>query len=312
MPVTVGRFLQSCADPLHLRLASGASGLYREISDRRVQKTGLGITGEVDSTHPGKIQILGETEVTYFGNQSPDRQAQIADLFFSRPMACAIAGGSLPLPAPLVETAERRGVPLLVSDLSTSDLIHEVLRDLERMFTETVTVYGVLMEILGVGVALLGKSGVGKSECALDLIIRGHRFVSDDVIHLEKRGPETILGSGDDMTRYHMEIRGLGIINIRDLFGPTAIVDQKKVEMVIQIEEWDAGKEYDRLGLEDRRTDFLEVSLPTFLIPVSPGRNLATIVEVAVRNYLLKRRGVFSAADLVERQGKLTRGREPE
>ena len=312
MPVTVDRFLKSCADLLRLQLASGASGLSREISDRRVQKTGLGITGEVDSIHPGKIQILGETEVTYFRNQSPDRQARIADLFFSRPMPCAIAGASLPLPALLVETAERRGVPLLVSDLSTSDLIHEVLRNLERMFTETVTVYGVLMEILGVGVALLGKSGVGKSECALDLILRGHRFVSDDVIHLEKRGPETILGAGDDMTRYYMEIRGLGIINIRDLFGPTAIVDQKKVEMVIQIEEWDAGKEYDRLGLEDRRTDLLEVSLPTFLIPVSPGRNLATIVEVAVRNYLLKRRGVFSAADLVERQGKLARGSEPE
>ncbi len=312
MPVTVGRFLKSCAGLLRLRLASGASGLSREISDRRVQKTGLGITGEVDSTHPGKIQILGKTEVIYFRNQSPDRQTRIADLFFSRPMACAIAGASLPLPAPLVETAERRGVPLLVSDLSTSDLIHEVLRALERLFAETGTVYGVLMEILGVGVALLGKSGVGKSECALDLILRGHRFVSDDVIHLEKRGPETILGAGDDMTRYHMEIRGLGIINIRDLFGPTAIVDRKKVEMVIQIEEWDAGKEYDRIGLEDRRTDFLAVSLPTFLIPVSPGRNLATIVEVAVRNYLLKRRGVFSAADLVERQGKLVRGREPE
>lgn len=312
MPVTVDRFLKSCADLLRLRLASGASGLSREISDRRVQKTGLGITGEVDSIHPGKIQILGETEVTYFHNQSPDRQARIADLFFSRPMPCAIAGASLPLPAPLVETAERRGVPLLVSDLSTSDLIYELLRDLERMFTETVTIHGVLMEILGVGVALLGRSGVGKSECALDLILRGHRFVSDDVIHLEKRGPETILGTGDDMTRYHMEIRGLGIINVRDLFGPTAIVDQKKMEMVIQIEEWDAGREYDRLGLEDRRTVFLEVSLPTFLIPVSSGRNLATIVEVAVRNYLLKRRGVFSAADLVARQGKLARGSEPE
>jgi len=312
VPVTVDRFLKSCAGLLRLRLASGAGGLSREISDRTVQKTGLGITGEVDSVHPGKIQILGETEVTYFHNQSPDRQARIADLFFSRPMPCAIAGASLPLPALLVETAERRGVPLLVSDFSTSDLIHELLRNLERMFTETVTIHGVLMEILGVGVALLGKSGVGKSECALDLILRGHRFVSDDVIHLEKRGPETILGAGDDMTRYHMEIRGLGIINVRDLFGPTAIVDQKKVGMVIQIEEWDAEKEYDRLGLEDQRTVFLEVSLPTFLIPVSPGRNLATIVEVAVRNYLLKRRGVFSAADLVARQGKRARGSEPE
>ncbi len=311
MPVTVGRFLESCAEILRLRLASGSNGLSREITDRRVQKTGLGITGEVDSLHPGAIQILGETEVAYFGNQSPDRQARIADLFFSRPMPCALAGGALPLPPLLMEAAGRRGVPLLASDLATSDLIPGVIRELERMFAETTTVHGVLMEILGVGVVLLGKSGVGKSECALDLILRGHRFVTDDVIHLEKRGPETILGTGEDMTRYHMEIRGLGIINIRDLFGPTAIVDRKKVEMIVQIEGWDAGKEYDRLGLADRRTEILGVGLPTCLIPVSPGRNLATIVEVAVRNHLLKGRGVFSAADLVERQGKRARGSDP-
>ena len=312
MPVPVDRFLESCADPLRLRLLSGTGGLSREITDKSVQKTGLGITGEVDSTHPGKIQILGETEITYFRNQPLARQSQIADLFFSRPMACAIAGGGLRPPSRMVETAERRGVPLLVSDLATADLIHEVLRNLERMFAEAATIHGVLMEILGVGVALLGKSGVGKSECALDLILRGHRFVSDDVIHLEKRGPETVLGTGDDVTRHHMEIRGLGIINIRDLFGPTAIVDRKKVEMVIRIEDWNADKDYDRLGLEDLRTDLLGVGLPTVLIPVSPARNLASIVEVAVRNYLLKRQGVFSAAELVERQSKLAEEGKPE
>ncbi len=313
MPVTVDRFLKSCAEPLRLRLVSGAEGLSREITDKMVQKTGLGITGEVDSTHPGKIQILGDTEITYFRNQSPPRQARIVDLFFSQPMACAIAGGSsLPLPSLMVETAERRKVPLLVSDHDTPDLIREVLRHLERMFVETATIHGVLLDIMGVGVALLGKSGVGKSECALDLILRGHRFVCDDVIYLEKRGPETLLGEGEDMTRHHMEIRGLGIVNIRDLFGPTAILDRKKVEMVIQIEEWNAGKEYDRLGLLDHRTEFLGVSLPTYLIPVSPGRNLATIAEVAVRNYLLRRGGIFSAAELVERQGKLTKGGDPE
>jgi len=312
VPVTVDRFLKFCADPLRVRLASGAEGLSREITERNVQKTGLGITGEVDSTHPGKIQILGETEITYFRNQPPDRQARMADLLFSRPMPCAIAGASLPLPSLMVETAERRGIPLLVSDLTTADLIHEVLRNLERMFAETSTIHGVLMDIQGVGVAILGKSGIGKSECALDLILRGHRFVSDDVIHLEKRGPETILGTGDDITRYHMEIRGLGIINIRDLFGPAATVDQKKVDLVIRIEEWNAEKEYDRLGLEDRRTNLLEVNLPTYLIPVSPGRNLATIVEVAVRNHLLMRQGVFSAAELVERQAKLVKGGQPE
>ncbi|HEU5361053.1 MAG TPA: HPr(Ser) kinase/phosphatase [Candidatus Deferrimicrobiaceae bacterium] len=312
MPVTVDRFLKSCADPLRLHLAAGTGGLSREITDRKVQKTGLGITGEVDSTHPGKIQILGETEITYFRSQPDARQTQIADHFFSRPMACAIAGGSLQLPPRMVETAERRGVPLLVSELTTSDLIHEVLRNLEQMFAETTMIHGVLVEILGVGVVLLGKSGIGKSECALDLILRGHRFVADDIIYLEKWGPETVLGTGEEMTRHHMEIRGLGIINIRDLFGPTAIVDRKKVEMIIQIEEWDANKEYDRLGLEERRSDLLGVSLSTVLIPVSPGRNLATIVEVAVRNYLLKTRGIFTAAELVERQSKRSEGEKRE
>jgi HPr kinase/phosphorylase len=312
VPVLVDRFLESCAEPLRLRLLSGAAGLSREITDKTVQKAGLGITGEVDSTHPGKIQILGETEITYFRIQPDARQAQIADLFFSRPMSCAIAGGGLPLPPRMVETAERKGVPLILSDLPTSDLIREILRSLERMFAETATIHGVLMEILGVGVALLGKSGIGKSECALDLILRGHRFVTDDVIHLEKRGPETVLGTGEDVTRHHMEIRGLGIINIQELFGPTAIVDRKKVEMVIRIEEWNPANDYDRLGLDDLRTDFLGVRLPTILLPVSPGRNLATIVEVAVRNYLLKSRGLFSAAQLVARQSRLAEGRKPE
>ncbi len=312
MPVTVDRFLKFCSGALRLRPCSGTGGLSREITGRRVQKVGLGITGEVDSTHPGLIQILGETEIVYFRSQPPDRQARIADLFFSRAIPCAIAGAGLSLPSLMAETAERRGIPLLVSDLPTSELIPEILRQLERIFSEATTIHGVLMEVLGMGVVLLGKSGVGKSECALDLLIRGHRFVSDDVIHLEKRGSETVLGTGADMTRYHMEIRGLGIINIRDLFGPMAIVDRKKVEMVVRIEEWNPEKEYDRLGLEDLRTDLLGVSLPTVLIPVSPGRNLATIVEVAVRNYLLKRQGVFSSTDLLERQAKAVEGGTPE
>ncbi|OGP34328.1 MAG: hypothetical protein A2X88_10350 [Deltaproteobacteria bacterium GWC2_65_14] len=173
------------------------------------------------------------------------------------------------------------------------------------------TIHGVLVEVLGVGVLLLGPSGVGKSECALDLILRGHRLVSDDVIHLERRGAETVLGAGDELTRHHMEIRGLGIINIRDLFGLMAAVDRKKVELVIRIEEWDSKKEYDRLGVDDSRFEILGVSLPTLLIPVSPGRNLATIVEVSVRNHLLKTQGVFSARGLVERQGRRAGGGGP-
>jgi HPr kinase/phosphorylase len=169
--------------------------------------------------------------------------------------------------------------------------------------SETTTIHGVLMDVIGVGVILMGPSGVGKSECALDLVLRGHRFIADDVVRVEKFGPETIVGGqGDDLTEYHMEIRGLGIINIRDLFGLTATSQKKKLGLVIRIEEWDPSKEYDRLGLQNDTFGILGVFLPSLLIPVSPGRNLAAIVEVAVRNHLLKLLGVHSARDLVERQ----------
>ncbi len=310
MAVTVDRFLQACAAPLRMRLLAGAAGLTREITDQRVQKSGLGLTGEVDSIHGGRIQVLGETEITYVAGQDPSRRAAIADLFFSRDIACAVVGGRAAPPPELAEAADRRGIPLLASELSTTQLIEETLRRLSRLFAETATIHGVLVEVLGVGVLLMGPSGIGKSECALDLIVRGNRLVADDIIHLEKRGPETLLGSGGDLTRHHMEIRGLGIINIRDLFGLSAITDLKKVELAVQIELWNAEKEYDRLGLSDRKTLFLGVAIPTLLVPVSPARNLATIIEVAVRNHLLKQQGVFSARELVGRQsGRTEEGR---
>ena len=308
MPITVERFQEACAVPLKLALLAGAAGLGREIADQRVQKTGLGLTGEVDSIHEGRIQVLGETEIGYLANQDPARRGAIAEHFFSRPFACAVVGGGLAPPAELVEAADRRGIALFSSALATAELIEEALRQLVRLFAETTTIYGVLVEVVGVGVLLLGPSGIGKSECALDLIVRGHRFVADDVIHLEKRGPGTLLGGGSELTRHHMEIRGLGIINIRDLFGPAAIVDLKKIELAVRIEAWDPAKEYDRLGLGEPVTDILGVAIPTLLIPVSPGRNLATIIEVAVRNHILKGQGVFSARDLVGRQNEQAGG----
>jgi HPr kinase/phosphorylase len=308
VPVTVDRFLQTCAESLGMRLLAGAGGLSRAVMEPQVQKAGLALTGEVNSTHEGRIQILGETEITYFENQAPSRQEEIADVFFSRPMACAIVGGARPVPSVLVEAAGRHAVPLFSSSLATPDLIGEALRQLSRLFAQTSTIHGVLMNVMGVGVVLMGRSGIGKSECALDLILRGHRFVADDVILLEKRGPETVLGRGDDLTRYNMEIRGLGIISIRDLFGPAAITELKKIELIIEIEAWDETKEYDRLGLEERRTPLLDVPVPTLLIPVSPGRNLATIVEVAVRNHLLKGQGMHSAREFMERHGRSVDG----
>jgi len=178
--------------------------------------------------------------------------------------------------------------------------------------SEVATVHGVFLEVIGVGVLLSGRSGIGKSECALDLVLRGHRFVADDVIHVDKLGPATLVARGDDLTGHYMEIRGLGIINIRDLFGATATTQKKKMELVIRIEEWDPSREYDRLGIEDGTIEILGVRLPSLLVPISPGRNLATIVEVAVRNHLLKQLGVHSAREFVERQARRAGGGNPQ
>ncbi len=301
MTITVDRFLTAGRTPLGLTLLAGEGGLAREITDQRIQKAGLALTGEVKSIHDGRIQVLGETEIDYFEAQTTARRTEIAGIFFSGPMACVVACGGRPVPETLTDAARRCEVPFFSSSLSTTLLIEEALKLLGRLFAETATIHGVLMDILGVGVLLLGRSGIGKSECALDLILRGHRIVADDIIHLEKRGPGTILGSGSEVTRHHMEIRGLGIINLRDLFGLSAITDLKKIEVVLQVEEWDPRKEYDRLGREERHTELLGVPISTLLIPVSPGRNLATIVEVAVRNQVLKAKGVHSARDLLDR-----------
>lgn len=310
MALTVGEFLRSFGTTLGLSLRAGEGGLGREILSPRVQKSGLAITGEVDSVHEGRIQVLGETELAWFHRQPPPRRRELAQRFFSRPMAAAVVDGGLPVPEAFLSAAAEQGVPLLTSFLSTAVFIEEAVRRLEQRFSERATLHGVLVEVLGVGVALQGKSGIGKSESALDLVLRGHRLVADDVIHVEKRGPETLLGRGDELTAHHMEIRGLGILNVRDLFGPQAVTPCKKVELVIHVEEWDPSREYDRLGLEDRTAVILGVEVPCLHVPVSPGRNLSTIIEVAVRNHLLKLQGIHSARELSERQARLARGEE--
>jgi len=308
VPISVQAFRDECSAHLHLRLLAGERGMGREIAGSRVQEAGLAIAGEVLPSREGCVQVLGETEVVYFRRQDPARQPEIAERFFSGPLPCAVVIGPLPVPGLFVEAAERASVPLFASDLPAAGFLEEAGRRLYRLFTETATVHGVFLEVIGVGVLLSGRSGIGKSECALDLVLRGNRFVADDVIHVDKLGPATLVGRGDDLTSHNMEIRGLGIINVRDLFGATATTRMKKMELVIRVEEWDSSREYDRLGLEDETVEILGVRLPSLLIPVSPGRNLATIVEVAVRNHLLKQLGVHSAREFVERQARRAGG----
>ena len=237
MAISVTIFRRECSGILQMRLLAGEKGAGREIAQTRAHEAGLAITGETFPLEAGRVKILGEAEIAYFLRQDPGRQAEIADRFFAGASPCAIVSSSMPVPPqPFIDAADRHGMPLFSSALPTADLNEEIHKELHRLFRESTTVHGVLMDVLGVGVLLVGRSGVGKSECALDLILRGSRFVADDIILVEKLGPATLVGGGNELTQHHMEIRGLGILNIRDLFGLTAT---------------DAGEE-DRAGRPDR------------------------------------------------------------
>ena len=196
---------------------------------------------------------------------------------------------------------ESHDIPLLRSHHQSSTFISLLTQYLEERLLAQTNVHGVLVDVLGVGVLLLGKSGVGKSECALDLVIRGHRLVSDDIVKVRLKLPAVLFGEGSDLLHYHMEIRGLGIINIKHLFGVASIRERKKIDLVIELVEWQDGQEYDRLGLEERSYELLGVKLPLQTIPVRQGRNITTIVEVAARNQLLKEMGYHSAIEFEER-----------
>jgi HPr kinase/phosphorylase len=289
---------------LDLELLAGQTGLDREVQVPRIQKPGLALAGYTKNLHPDRIQILGSTELTYLDeitDRDPLRARQSLEQLCALKICCFIITKGLPAPPLLLDAVERQGIPLLRSHHISSTFISLITQYLEERLLPQTTVHGVLVDVLGVGVLLIGKSGIGKSECALDLVLRGHRLVADDVVKVRFKFPAVLFGEGSDLLHYHMEIRGLGIINIKHLFGVAAIRERKKIDLVIELAEWQEGAEYDRLGLEERHYDLLGVKLPLQTIPVRPGRNITGIVEVAARNQLLKEMGYHSAVEFEAR-----------
>ena len=216
-------------------------------------------------------------------------------------MPCLLVTSQAPLPPDLREEADRAGLPLLVTTIPTAAAIGKVTALLEDRLAVREVVHGVLLDVLGLGVLLVGDSGIGKSECALDLVVRGHRLVADDTVEIRRRAESFVIGSCPELTRHHMEVRGLGLINVRDLFGVASTRTSKRVELVVHLERWDEQREYERLGLDDQHYDLLGLRIPLVSMPVAPGRNLATLVEVAARNQLLRARGLHAARALVAR-----------
>ncbi len=281
---------------LEVTVVAGHAGLNRTVSVPRIQKPGLALTGWPEQLHPNRVLVLGATDIEYLVDNKPARQVGVDTLFASEPTCVVVCRGQ-ESPEELRTAAESRGVPLLTSALTTADFIAAVTSWMGDRLAPVVEMHGVLMDVNGIGVLLLGKSGIGKSETALDLVVRGHRLVADDIVRIRAKAGQQLVGRGAGILGHHMEIRGLGIINIEDLYGVAAVRNAKKIELVVELHEWSepSGDDYDRLGFDDAFEKILDVSVPKIRLPVRPGRNLATLIEVAARNQLLKLQGTHSA-----------------
>lgn len=299
--IKISRLLEDTDYDLRLQLIGGADGLEKKISSSRIQKPGLALTGFTEHLHPERVQVFGNTEISYLETLSEERQREVLTKLLLQELACIIVTKNLDLPQSLIDACNKANVALMKTPLLSSTLIQQVQSFLDEALTAASSLHGVLMDVFGVGILLLGKSGIGKSEIALDLVMRGHRLVADDIVDVTRRKPGTIYGAGNTIIKHHMEIRGLGIINIKDLFGVAAVRDRKKIELVIELVEWDPLQEYDRLGVEEQKFSVVGVEIPLSVVPVRPGRNMTTIIEVAARNHLLKLQGHHSAKEFAER-----------
>lgn len=301
VPLLTVRSLLDESAGLRLVLLAGEAGLGRRITVGRIQKPGLALAGFLRQIHPERVQVLGATEISYLGTLSDAAARVSVGGFVGLNPACIVVTKGLEVPAPLLRACDGAGVPLLRTPMVSSTAIEVIQNHLALRLAPTASIHAVLMDVLGVGVLLLGKSGIGKSEAALDLIMKGHRLVADDLVEVRRTSGDVLVGWASELIKHHMEVRGLGIINIKDMFGVAAVRDEKKIELVLELIRWDQTESHDRLGVDEMVYPVLDVPVPLLRIPVSPGRNVSSLIEVAARNRLLQVRGHHSAREFQER-----------
>ncbi len=308
--ITIAEFVEKTFNELNLKVLAGNDGLQtKRITSTRIQKLGLALAGFAHYIHSGRIQIVGQSEISYLFQLESEKRIEAINHLDLEKICCILITKNLEPPLELLEIAAERSLPILQTAKVSSKTISLVSLFLEEILAPHQTLHGVLMSIYGLGVLILGNSGIGKSECALDLITRGHRLISDDSVVIKKIG-ERLEGTAHELTFEHLEIRGLGIINIRELFGVSAIGKSKQIELIIEFERWNSMQEIDRLGLETQVTEILGVNINKFLLPVSAGRNLSTLVETAVRVHLVETAGTSAAQKLIERHTALVSSSE--
>lgn len=307
--ISVSDFVEKSAGKLGLSILAGGKWLdSKTILSSRIQKLGLALAGFSHYIHEGRIQIVGQSEVSYLEQLSVEKRIEAIRNLALGKICCILVTKNLVPPVEFLEIAEAEQLPVLGTRDISSQAITNVTKFLQEVLAPRVTVHGVLMELYGVGTLIIGASGIGKSECALDLITRGHRLISDDSVVVKNLGGK-LEGSAPEITEEHLEIRGLGILNIRDLFGISAIGKSKMIELLIEFKQWNEIDEIERLGLEINEEEFFGVKINKFCLPVTVGRNLSTLVETAVRVYLMNISGVNAARNLIEKHSAMLSGK---
>jgi len=284
-------------DALNLRCVAGRSGLVRELKVPEINRPGLELSGFYDNFAFQRIQIFGRGEMAYLEKLAREGKTETLETLFSSEIPCCVFTHSQTPTDDFLKIAERTGCAVLQTDLTSSEFTTRILRVLSNIFAPKQSVHGVLVEVFGVGALIMGDSGVGKSETALALIERNHRLVADDLVEIRRVSGNILIGTGTGVSSHHMEIRGLGIINITHLFGVGAIRDKKQIQMAVRLEDWDSNKNYDRIGAEENFMEILGVQVPYIVIPVKPGRNIPVIIETAAMNERLKKMGYYSAKE---------------
>ncbi len=306
--LTVSRLFERMQHVLQLEYIEGTGGLDRPITSPNVSSPGLALAGYTDRFPGHRLQVLGETEVAYLGSLADDARRRVLKEFFRFDIPCVFLTKGLKPPPGLEEEATFARVAVMCSGLKTNEFYNRIKPWLEEEFASTTTMHASLADVFGVGLLFTGRSGIGKSECVLDLVERGHRVVADDLVLVTKRGNDVLIGRGHELQRHYMEIRGIGLVDIPSVFGIRAVRQQKRIEVVVQLEDWDANATVDRTGLDGETTDILEVTLPKVRVLLNPGKNITVICEVIAMNHLLKYSGVDPAERFNERLIKQMRG----
>jgi HPr kinase/phosphorylase len=291
----VSDLLEQRGKTLDLVLVAGKAGLSREITSSDISSPGLVLAGFTDRFPSARMQVLGETEVMFLRSMESEARQVVLKEFLGPEVPVIFATKGLEPPAELLGLAEERAIPVLKSQLKTGEFYRRIKPFLEEQFAPATAIHGSLADVYGVGLLFVGASGIGKSECVLDLVERGHRLVADDVVLVRRRGVDVLIGQPHVHQQHHMEIRGIGIIDVRALFGVRAVRQQKRIEVVVQLEHWREGVSYDRTGLERDTAEILGTRIPRVVIPLNPGKNITVISEVVAMNHLLRYAGVDSA-----------------